>query len=443
MKVYNHRPTPHPMLHSQQNKTFWRALAFLLALSATAGCAPLAPTAATAELATIPTPTPLILVSIDGFRPDYLERGVTPTLNRLAAGGVRATAMRPSFPSVTFPNHYTLVTGLRPDHHGVVGNTMTDAAIPGARFRVGDGAVTADRRWWDQAEPVWVTAERHGIRSGTMFWPGSEAAIHGVRPTAWLPYDGKLAPQRRVDQLLSWLDHPAATRPAFLTLYFDDVDHAGHEYGPDAAQTTEAAAKVDAAIGQLLDGLKRRHLDANLVIVSDHGMAPISAARVIRMDQLAPESAYRMVTGGTYAGMDAAPGHDAELAGILLQPHQHMQCWRKAEIPARLAYGQNARVPAYICLAEPGWMIAFNEAGAARTKGGAHGYDNAAPDMRATFIAAGPAFAPGVLLPEFDNVDVYPLLMRLLGLAPLPSDGAITALLPALAPGAAPGAAAQ
>ncbi len=124
-----------------------------------------------------------ILVSIDGMRPDYLERGVTPNLNRLAAGGARAVAMRPSFPSITFPNHYTLVTGLRPDHHGVVDNNMDDAAIPGVRFSMDNPAAVTDRRWWDQAEPIWVTAELHGIRSGTLFWPGSEAAIHGVRPT--------------------------------------------------------------------------------------------------------------------------------------------------------------------------------------------------------------------------------------------------------------------
>ncbi|MBY0558128.1 MAG: ectonucleotide pyrophosphatase/phosphodiesterase [Burkholderiaceae bacterium] len=376
---------------------------------------------------------PLILVSIDGFRPDYLNRGVTPNLNRLAAAGARAEAMRPSFPSITYPNHYTLVTGMRPDHHGLVDNVMSDASIPGVQFKLGTDAVT-DRRWWDQAEPVWVTAQRAGIRSAVLFWPGAEAAIHGVRPAMAPHYDGSMAAMQRADTLLSWLDQVPAQRFGFLALYFEDVDHAGHTFGPEAAQTTQAVALVDQAIGRLLDGLSGRGIDANLVIVSDHGMTPVSAERVIRMDALAPQGSYRAVTNGPYAAMEATPGQEAQLAAALLQPQQHMQCWRKAGIPARLAYGRNARVPGFFCLADPGWFIAFDDGAAARVKGGKHGYDNAAPDMAALFIAVGPAFKPGVVLPVFDNVDVYPLLMGLLGVPPLPSDGTITSLLPALLP---------
>jgi predicted AlkP superfamily pyrophosphatase or phosphodiesterase len=387
---------------------------------------------ATAAAQSVQPAHPVILVSMDGFRPDYLERGVTPNLNRLAASGVRAVAMRPSFPSVTFPNHYTLVTGMRPDHHGVVDNVMNDAAIPEQHFTMSNATAVVDRRWWDQAEPVWVTAERNGIRSGTMFWPGSEAAIHGVRPTEAPKFDGKLPASARVDKLLSWLDRPAEQRYGFMTLYFDDVDHAGHEFGPAALQTTEAVALVDQAIGRLVEGLASRHIDANLVIVSDHGMAPVSTDRVIRMQALLPAGSYEDVTSGPYAAINPAPGRSEQLATALLKPQEHMQCWRKQDIPARLAYGRNARVPAFLCLADPGWSVVFNDKSAAKVKGGKHGYDNAAPEMGATFIAAGPAFKPGVVLPEFDNVDVYPLVMRLLGVAPLPSDGDLTPLLPAL-----------
>lgn len=395
-----------------------KLLAFLLAVLAASAAAQPAP--------------PVILVSIDGFRPDYLARGLTPNLNRLAAGGVRAVAMRPSFPSLTFPNHYTLVTGKRPDHHGVVGNTMDDAGIDG-RFKLSNRDAVADRRWWDQAEPVWVTAERHDVRSATMFWPGSEAAIHGVRPTIAPRFDGALAAAARVDTLLSWLDQPGQ-RFGFLTLYFDDVDHAGHTFGPVAAQTDNAVALVDGAIGRLLAGLASRHIDANLVIVSDHGMTPVSGKRLIRMDKLAPQGSYQEVVAGPYAGINAVPGREAELAAALLKPHRHMQCWRKQDMPARLAYGGNPRVPAFVCLAEVGWSIVFNDERAAKVKGGAHGYDNLSSEMAATFIAAGPAFKPGVVLRSLDNVDVYPLLMRLIGVPALPSDGHITPLLPALRP---------
>jgi len=376
---------------------------------------------------------PVILVSMDGFRPDYLARGVTPNLNRLAAAGARAVAMRPSFPSITFPNHYTLVTGMRPDHHGIVDNTMIDKAVSDRRFTLSNAEAVVDRRWWDQAEPVWVTAERHGIRTGTMFWPGSEAAIHGVRPTVAPRFDGKLPADARVDMLLSWLDRPAGQRFGFMTLYFDDVDHAGHTFGPAAPQTTEAVALVDQAIGRLLEGLASRHIDANLVIVSDHGMVDVSSERVLPLYRALPPDSYEEVTSGPYAAINpSSPDKEEALAAALAMPLAHMQCWRKQEIPARLAYGRNARVPAFLCLAEPGWSIVFSEKSAAKVKGGKHGYDNAAPDMAATFIAAGPAFKPGVVLPAFDNVDVYPLLMRLLDVAPLPSDGDITPLLPAL-----------
>ncbi len=418
-----------------------RLTGLTLLLLATAGAPasaattpPAASVPASAASATTAVPrTPVILISIDGLRPDDLDRGVTPHLSRLAAQGVRAEAMRPSFPTKTFPNHYTLVTGLRPDHHGVVDNTMEDAAIPGVRFTLSNVAAVTDRRWWDQAEPIWVTAEKHHIRTATMFWPGSEAAIQGVRPTRYAVFDGKLSADGRTDQLLSWIDHDDDSDGfGFLTLYFDDVDHAGHEQGPGSAMVMDALAQVDRAVGRLVDGLAARQRVANLVVVSDHGMAPVSASRVVRLDRMLPSGSYRVVSSGPFAGLEPTPGREAELEAALLQPHEHAECWRKAEIPARLAYGRNARVPSYFCLAEPGWTLSASEASARRTKGGAHGYDQQAPDMRATFIASGPAFKSGVVLPPFDNVDVYPLLMQLIGLTPLPSDGQLETLRPAL-----------
>jgi predicted AlkP superfamily pyrophosphatase or phosphodiesterase len=424
-----HAITFRPQKNIVKNSLFHpllRNLFCLLLLAIVAGCAP-----ATLQPPAQDARPPLILVSIDGFKPDYLTRGVTPNLNALAAQGARAEAMRPSFPSITFPNHYTLVTGSRPDRHGIVGNTIEDSRIPGARFSLGNREATNDRRWWDEAEPIWVTAEHRGVRTATMFWPGSEAAIHGVRPSEWRSYDSKLPANQRVDTLLGWLDKPVASRPAFLTLYFEDVDHAGHEYGPDAAQTTEAAAHVDEAIGRLAAGLQARGIKANIVVVSDHGMAAMSKQRVIRLDQVAPAGSYRVVTGGTYAGLEATPGKDGVLADALLKPQAHMQCWRKEAIPPRFHYGRNPRVPSFICLAETGWQIAADAGSAERTPAGGHGYDNMAAEMQAIFIAAGPAFKTGIVLAPFDNVDVYPLMMNLIGLQPLPSDGEMT-LAPAL-----------
>lgn len=149
-------------------------------------------------------------------------------------------------------------------------------------------------------------------------------------------------------------------------------------------------------------------------------MAPTSPDRVIRFDQIAPAGSFRFVTGGTYAGIEPLPGQEAALAAVIARPHPHMQCWAKEAIPAALHYGKNPRVPRYLCLAEPGWLVVDRAPPPDRPvkAGGAHGYDPAAPDMAALFIASGPAIKPMGPIPSFDNIDVAPLLRRLLALPP-------------------------
>lgn len=406
-----------------------RLLLVLAWLLLAAGCASTrTPSSAAAHV------DPVVLVSIDGFRPDYLERGATPTLNALAADGVRAKAMKPAFPSLTFPNHYTLVTGLYPDHHGIVNNRMTDPAS-GARFVYNDPKTTRDPAWWG-GEPIWVGAEKHGLRAATVFWPGSDVAIAGVRPSRWLPFDGKKTPDARVDQLLAWMDLPAAERATFYTLYFEQVDHAAHEDGPDSAAVGAALRDVDAALARLVDGLRRRGLAGrvNLVIVSDHGGTATSPERVIYLEDLVREDLAERVTFGPLAGLNPRAGKTTEVEALLLKPHEHMRCWRKGEMPAHLHYGTNPRIPALLCLADDGWIITTRDYLAKRKRfpGGDHGYDNDDPNMRALFLAHGPAFRRGLVVPEFDNVDVYPLLAHLLGIPPQPNDGDFPAVTPML-----------
>lgn len=374
-----------------------------------------------------------ILVSIDGFRADYLDRGLTPVMSSLAADGARA-AMRPSFPSKTFPNHYALVTGLRPDRNGIVENTMQDPDIPGVTFRMSDRATVLDRRWWDEAEPIWVTAEKAGIVTAPYFWPGSEAPIHGVRPHFYETFDMAVPSTARVDHLLAWLDLPAAQRPQFATLYFDIVDTAGHTYGPHSPETNAAIAEVDAAVGRLVEGLKGRGLSPNLVIVADHGMAPLSSDRVAYMDDVLPAAAYRSLAGGAFMSIYPAPGHEAEVDAALTAHHDHFDCWRKAEIPARFHYGSNPRAAPYFCLAATGWALTTRSYKPTHPERGNHGFDPYAAEMAALFIGSGPAFRHGVRLPPFDNVDVYPLLAHLIGVAPQPGDGTLQDIAPALAP---------
>lgn len=414
-------------------------LILFVCLSLTSACATrgpatestTAPTASAASRGTVAeapvhADLPLLLVSIDGFRADYLDRGKTPHLAALAAAGVRADALRPSFPSLTFPNHYTLVTGLYPDHHGIVHNRI-EGDGENDKFVYNDASTTADGRWWG-GEPIWVGAERQGLRSATMFWPGSDTAIAGVRPSYWKPFDRNVSPEERVDTVLGWLDLPPTQRPRFLTLYFEHVDRAGHDHGPSSPEVNNALADIDAALGRLLDGLAARGLtDAiNLLVVSDHGLAAASNARVVVVDDVVNLKRVRAVNYGVVAGFAPEPGQQAYAYKTLVKRHDHMRCWRRTQMPARFHYGSNPRIPPIVCLADPGWIIARSDwlkEHADDSPRGEHGYDNDLPEMRALFIASGPSFRRGTRVPEFDNVDVYPLMAHLLHIKPAPNDG--------------------
>ncbi|OJW61758.1 MAG: alkaline phosphatase family protein [Sphingomonadales bacterium 63-6] len=352
-----------------------------------------------------------ILISLDGFRPDYLGRGLTPNLVQLAAGGVKAD-MIPSFPSLTFPNHHTIATGLRPDRHGIIGNTMSDPSHS-PDFWVGG----TDAWWWNEAVPIWVAAEKAGIPTATEIWPGTTVATNGIFPTDWHQFGFTIGMRQRTDSIIDWARRPAANRPRFMMLYIEELDHAGHEFGPDSAEVNETLAALDTQIGRMRDALADMGQPANLVVVSDHGMAARSEDRVVPL--------YKEIEGrgvaveqGAYASINPLEGQDAELASVLLKPHDHMQCWRKGDLPARFEYGKNPRVPEFFCLGETGWAVRGKapKPGDKPWNGGTHGWNNQDPLMRAIFIANGPAFKSGITLPAFDNVDVEPLLRQLIGL---------------------------
>jgi predicted AlkP superfamily pyrophosphatase or phosphodiesterase len=366
----------------------------------------------------------LILVSIDGFRPDYLDAGVTPNLSRLAGEGVVAR-MRPSFPTVTFPNHYTLVTGKHPDGHGIVGNSFLDSEM--GRFTM----QRTEPGWWSQAEPIWITAQRAGLTTATMFWPGSETEHGGLRPYYWRPFDQSVPGDERVDQILAWMD--AEPSPDFSTLYFDIVDTAGHQHGPDSPQTLEAVAQVDASIGRLIDGLRARRLfeQTVLVIVSDHGMAATSPDRVIVLDDLVDPTAINVIYSGAAVFLNPSAGRQDEVQAALVRRHANGECWDRASIPARLNLGSNPRVAEIVCAADVGWLFATKARPVLR-EGGAHGYDNQADEMRALFLARGPGIARGGRLGDVDSVDVHPFIGSLLRIRLPQGDGVLANTQPAL-----------
>jgi hypothetical protein len=362
-------------------------------------------------------PKPLtVLISIDGFKPEYLKRGLTSNLSQLAQLGVVAEGMFPVFPSVTFPNHISLVTGVDPDQHGIVNNVMKDPTIPNARFMLSDRSVLSDPKWWTEVRPIWITAhEQHKI-SSTLFWPGSDVLIGGVQPEDWLLYK-EIPSHERVVKLLDWLDRPSEKRADFATLYFSEVDYFGHMFGPNSAEVNASISNVDAEIGNFLEGLKKLNLDGvtNLVIVSDHGMASTSRERVIVLSELAPELPKSgIVWTGAVGGIEVE-GAKAKDFLFQLGKDNQMDCWLKEEMPERFHFGSHRRIPKIVCLAKVGWTIVNSRKDVVIA--GQHGFDPDEVDMRALFIATGPKII-NQMLGVVNVTDVYNLLCVLIGIVP-------------------------
>jgi predicted AlkP superfamily pyrophosphatase or phosphodiesterase len=370
----------------------------------------------------------VILVSLDGFRWDYLEKFAAPNLQALAQNGVRAKALIPAFPTKTFPNHYTIVTGLYPEHHGIIANTMYDPEFE-AKFSMSNRAAVQDGRWWG-GEPVWVTAEKQGQISATLFWPGSEAEIAGRRPTYWKVYDDDFPNPARIDTVLAWLDLTAERRPTFLTLYFSDVDNAGHRHSPDSPEVKTAVRDIDALLGRLFDGLQARQIfdRVNLIIVSDHGMTTVDPGQTIYLDDYLDLNQVEVVDWNPIVALRPREMNADEIYQKLAKAHPHLQVYRKNEIPARWHYRNHRRIAPIIGIADDGWKIArpgVRNAPERWSTGGEHGYDNRLAAMRAIFIAHGPAFKAGFVAPPLQNIHIYHLICAVLKLQPAPNDGAL------------------
>jgi len=400
-----------------------RVALVLLLLVAAAGCTPpgrvgggdLKPT--------------LILVSFDGWRWDYHTMAAAPNLQPLIARGVHAESLIPSFPPKTFPNHYTIVTGLYPGHHGIVANSIFDAAT-GRMFTNDAPEEVRDPMWWG-GEPLWVTVERSGQHAAAMFWPGSEAPINGVMPHFWKTYDLKYPGPARVDQVLQWLDLPAEERPTLITVYFSDVDQSGHAFGPDSQEVKDAIGRADGYLGRLLSGLDRRGLTdrVNVAVVSDHGMAAVSPTRVVILDDYISLDDVVISDINPTLGVFPKAGKEEAVYEALVKAHPRLRVFRRGETPEGWHYRDHPRIPPIVGVMDEGWQImrratrdAIRE-GRATPAGGQHGYDPSLMSMRGLFVAAGPAFRQGATVPAFENVHIYDALAQVLGVTPAPNDG--------------------
>ena len=371
----------------------------------------------------------LILVSVDGFRWDYLDRYEAPNLRQLAATGVRAAGLIPQFPTKTFPNHYTIVTGLKLANHGIISNNMRAADIPG-EFSMSNRDVLANPRWW-AGEPIWNTVEQQGRVAAAMFWPGSETPIGGRQATFWMPFDDDMPHPQRVSRVLSWLGLPEGKRPAFLTLYYSDVDSTGHDFGPESVEVGAAVATVDRSIGELVAGVKAMGLDdrVHYVVVSDHGMAALSSDRMIVLDSLIDVASVDVVDWAPVLGVSPKDGDVEKLYAALKDRHPHLAVYRRDEIPPVYGIAGHLRLPAVVGLADEGWYITskrevdrWSQPGR-HAPGGTHGYDARAKSMQGLFVASGPRLKGGMTVPPFENIHIYELMCAVLGVTPAKNDG--------------------
>ena len=374
----------------------------------------------------------LILVSLDGWRWDYLQRLRAPHLKALAGRGVLSQGLIPSFPSKTYPNHFTIVTGLYPEHHGIIANNMVDAAISSEPFSMTAG-ISKDPRWWG-GEPMWVTAVSQGLRASSMFWPGAEVPIGGVRPTDWMPYDGTMPNRDRVAQVLAWLARPEAERPSFVTLYFSDVDSAGHTYGPGARETLAAAEGLDAYIGRLVAGLEKLGVleQTTLIVLSDHGMSQQAIDRKVFIDDYLDLRTVDVIDWSPVLQMRPKSITVDQVYRALHGRHPSLSVYRREDVPKELHYSSHSRIAPVIAIAQEGWQITSRQrfnAQPDRRAGGDHGYDPRLLQMHGLFVAAGPTLKQGQVVPRFENVHIYELMCRILGLRPSRNDGdpAVTA----------------
>ncbi|KAJ1997603.1 hypothetical protein H4R26_005774, partial [Coemansia thaxteri] len=304
----------------------------------------------------------LIVVSLDGFRADYLDRGITPELLNIGRNGLRADYMIPSFPSSTFPNHYTIVTGLYPGSHGIVANEFYDSKLNDS-FSYKDVQKNLDSKWWEGGEPIWVTAERQGLKTAINMWPGSTAVIHGFKPSYLVPYANDVPPAAKVDQLLQWMDLPLEARPSFLATYMPEVDSAAHKVGPDAKPVNDAIHLVDGALGDLWKNISQRNLThiVNLMVVSDHGMAGTQPSRYsIYLDDIIDMNKLRGIYGWPLAGLEPKNSADVPSMYRKLKRASRGRPWSvylRENIPERFHYTHQLRVAPIMVIPELPYVV--------------------------------------------------------------------------------------
>lgn len=360
----------------------------------------------------------VLLISCDGFRWDYPLWYDTPFLDSIARNGVSGNLV-PSFPSKTFPNHYTLATGLRPEHHGIIANQFLDRQT-GAHFSLSDSVTKFDAHYY-KGEPLWLTAQRQGLHTAVFYWPGSDVPVQGTYPDVWFAYNQtpRLTPSQRVDSILGQLTSPH--RPELIMAYFEEPDHSGHYFGPQGKETRHAVEAIDSLLASLWMRIGTTGLrdSINLLVVSDHGMTWFTPHGQIHVDKYLHSDWYQCIEGNLPANIYASETWQQDSIVHALSNVPHLRVWRKADIPAWLHYQADPNIGDIVAVPDQGFIFTDLPC----TYGGVHGYDPAHNDMHALFRACGPNLQRGTALGQFSNTAVYPLACHLLGIQPAPNNG--------------------
>jgi predicted AlkP superfamily pyrophosphatase or phosphodiesterase len=363
----------------------------------------------------------VLLVSFDGFRWDYLNRGITPNLEKVRTEGTSALSFRPSFPSKTFPNHQSIITGMYPAHHGIYTNSFFDPYRKES-YRLGDSIAVTNARWY-LGEAFWETAERQGITTASYFWPGSEVTLSYRRPTYFEKYDHKLPYENRIEGVINWLKLPQEKRPHFITLYFHETDEQGHHYGPNSNECNEAIKLLDGIAGKLLQRLEEIKMkdSVNVIFVSDHGMTEVSKDRVINVEKILEGYNCKFRDESVLMTIEPPKEQVKVIYDVLKKCENHYKVYLREEVPQYFHFSDNPLIPAIVVIPDLGWNLISNR-GAGRMNdeyfNGNHGYDNQQMDMHGIFLAMGPNFKQGYKTGTIWNIDVYPLLCKIFGIMP-------------------------
>ncbi|XP_021547765.1 ectonucleotide pyrophosphatase/phosphodiesterase family member 5 [Neomonachus schauinslandi] len=379
----------------------------------------------------------VLLVSFDGFRWDYLYRVPTPHFHYVMKYGVHVKQVTNIFITKTYPNHYTLVTGLFAENHGIVANDMFDPIL-NKSFSL-DNMTIYDSEFWEEATPIWITNQRAGHSSGAAMWPGADVKIHNSFPTHYMPYNESVSFEDRVAKIIEWF---TSKEPVSLgLLYWEDPDDMGHHLGPESPLMGPVISDIDNKLGYLIQMLKKAKLwnILNLIITSDHGMTQCSEERIIELDQYLDKDHYILIDQSPVAAILPKEGKLDEVYAALAHAHPNLTVYKREEIPERWHYKYNHRIQPIIAVADEGWYILQNKSDNFLL--GNHGYDNALADMHPIFLAHGPAFRKNFTKEAMNSTDLYPLLCHLLNVTGMPHNGSLESvrdLLSSASPGARP-----